>query len=456
VRWVPLGVAAGVALTVAPAAGQAPPEGRRPRDSGVVGQQVTYQLWEEDGTWAKRTPGTRTANAVLLDQTHLLTTAQMLSHATLVSLITLGRARPVEPRPVLIDPDVNLALLEVDETAVADLEPVPLAERTPTEGVLRTVRWRGQQLESAASRVTRFEVERSLGSRIEYALLRMVTDLTGGGWAEPVLDGGKLVGLTVSQSEQVSRAVPVEILRAFLERAREPEAYTGFPAFGALWQVNRDAAVTGFLGQSGDPAGVIIRQVPWGSSACGVLRPRDILLQLDGHDIDAEGFYRHRHFGQIRFTHLLAEGHVPGDEVPVSVLREGQVIDLRMTLRAYPTALDLIPNDRIGPPPYVVAGGLVLRELDVPYLRTWGQEWSKNGPLPLLTRFFLEQEGQTAARRRFVLLTAVLPTAYTLGYEGLRDAVVERINGREIGRITGRVDVEDVLDAIFAEFCIGK
>jgi tRNA modification GTPase len=31
-----------------------------------------------------------------------------------------------------------------------------------------------------------------------------------------------------------------------------------------------------------------------------------------------------------------------------------------------------------------------------------------------------------------------------------------RLGVRAIGRITGRVDVEDLLDAIFREFCIGK
>ena len=31
-----------------------------------------------------------------------------------------------------------------------------------------------------------------------------------------------------------------------------------------------------------------------------------------------------------------------------------------------------------------------------------------------------------------------------------------RIASRALGRITGRVDVEDLLDVIFREFCIGK
>ena len=31
-----------------------------------------------------------------------------------------------------------------------------------------------------------------------------------------------------------------------------------------------------------------------------------------------------------------------------------------------------------------------------------------------------------------------------------------RLASRELGRLTGRVDVEDLLDVIFAEFCLGK
>ena len=31
-----------------------------------------------------------------------------------------------------------------------------------------------------------------------------------------------------------------------------------------------------------------------------------------------------------------------------------------------------------------------------------------------------------------------------------------RVAGRALGRIVGAVDVEDVLDAIFSQFCIGK
>jgi tRNA modification GTPase len=41
---------------------------------------------------------------------------------------------------------------------------------------------------------------------------------------------------------------------------------------------------------------------------------------------------------------------------------------------------------------------------------------------------------------------------------GREDIVAEelRLAARELGRLTGRVDVEDILDVIFRDFCIGK
>ena len=43
------------------------------------------------------------------------------------------------------------------------------------------------------------------------------------------------------------------------------------------------------------------------------------------------------------------------------------------------------------------------------------------------------------------------------GYVALDMAAEElRLAASELGRITGAIDVEDVLDVLFADFCIGK
>ena len=61
--------------------------------------------------------------------------------------------------------------------------------------------------------------------------------------------------------------------------------------------------------------------------------------------------------------------------------------------------------------------------------------------------------------RRFLIETqAALDRALAEGPDGREDVIAEelRLAARALGRLTGRVDVEDLLDVIFREFCIGK
>jgi tRNA modification GTPase len=66
----------------------------------------------------------------------------------------------------------------------------------------------------------------------------------------------------------------------------------------------------------------------------------------------------------------------------------------------------------------------------------------------------------TRERQRNVLREAVeaLNRAESEGANGREDIIAEelRLASRAVGRLTGRVDVEDILDVIFRDFCIGK
>ena len=66
----------------------------------------------------------------------------------------------------------------------------------------------------------------------------------------------------------------------------------------------------------------------------------------------------------------------------------------------------------------------------------------------------------TRERHRKALEEAAqaLKRACVEGIAGREDIIAEelRLAARALGRLTGRVDVEDVLDVIFRDFCIGK
>ncbi len=61
-------------------------------------------------------------------------------------------------------------------------------------------------------------------------------------------------------------------------------------------------------------------------------------------------------------------------------------------------------------------------------------------------------------RRALEDVLAALRRAQGRDVAGREDLLAEelRIAARALGRLTGRVDVEDILDVIFRDFCIGK
>jgi len=64
----------------------------------------------------------------------------------------------------------------------------------------------------------------------------------------------------------------------------------------------------------------------------------------------------------------------------------------------------------------------------------------------------------TRERHRAALREAVDALGRAADSGSQEDLIAEelRLAGRALGRLTGRVDVEDVLDVIFRDFCIGK
>lgn len=408
-------------------------------ERGVVSLHITQQGYDADMPWAKQTPSKWAAVAAVVDGPALLTSTQMIENATLIQAERFGDGRRWNARLLHSDPEINLALVGVDDEAFFEgLEQVEMDDALPTEGFVRSVRWKNGQLESSESRVARVEVSLSRQGNVEHVFLRVRTDVEGGGWSEPVYHGARFAGLTASQDgDQRAVIIPPEIVRSYVDRARGDD-YRGFASLGVVWQTNRDEALASYLGLEGPPRGVVIRAARTGSSACGVLEPRDVLLALDGHEIDSVGNYQHPVYGRIRFTHIAVDGHQPGEVVTARVLRGEEILELPMELRTYPSEARLLPWRRDGrAPAYVVAGGFVFRELDGEYIRTWGNNWQEEAPFSLTNLFFLKAHAQGQHRRRVVVLSSVLPDAFNLGYHDVADRIVEGVNGIPIDSVSG-------------------
>ena len=117
-----------------------------PYKDKIVALRATRQFFDEDRPWAKKNPEVRDGTAVVISKGLLLTAASMIQNATFIQVEKHGRADWIPARLVHQDSAINLALLTVDQPGFFDdLTPVEIAESTTTEGVIRSLRWKGRQ-----------------------------------------------------------------------------------------------------------------------------------------------------------------------------------------------------------------------------------------------------------------------------------------------------------------------
>jgi hypothetical protein len=132
----------------------------------------------------------------------------------------------------------------------------------------------------------------------------------------------------------------------------------------------------------------------------------------------------------LLLENLSTRGKAAGDRVRLKIWREGQALDMDYTLPRIEDAARLVPESPYDQEPeYLVVGGLVFQPLTRNYLRSWGQDWERSAPFRLA---YFRNEEPTAERPAVVVLSSVLPDVFNLGYQELRNLVVEKVNGRRV------------------------
>jgi S1-C subfamily serine protease len=404
--------------------------------AGIVSVRVTGQDWNWRAPWEKLPPWTRVLSGVVMPGQRILVASTAFGNHVLVEAQKLGSDERSLARVELVDQEGPLALIAVDDPEFwKDLEPLKLAEKAPTEGAVSIHRWqRSGLLDSYPGTVRQVRSGRHGLSQTSLLTLEVATGAEGLGESEPVVDDGEVVGLLTGRAGDTFAALASPVLAQFMEGATAGD-WRGFPRAGLAWEDLTNPALRTALGLRPGESGVRLIRVAPNGSAGGVLRKGDVLLEIDGVSIDATGRYEHPIYGRMLFAQLFADGRKPGETVKVKVLRGGERLQLELPLRRMLPQEDKVPPYLFGRgPEYLIAGGLVFQELTRPYLGAYG-DWARRAP-PRLT-VALDREGQEPDPDfpRIVLLSSVLPDTANLGYQDLRDLIVEKVNGRRIGSI---------------------
>jgi len=417
-------------------------------EKSVVKVEVSRNIYDYYQPWNRRND--RSAKiGLVVGERQILTTSQNLSDRTLVRLQKGGRGKWTNASVDWIDYHANLALLTTDDAAFwTGLQPAKLAGKPPAEGdALQIIRWREGKLENRQAEFTQFTVRQSEFSGISHVQLELDSEIQGVGFGEPVVANSHIVGIVASQRGRTCRVIPASFIQTILE-GRRAGNQPGLGYFHFYWQPAENPASLAQLRLPGDPRGVLIINVPERpDDGPQVLQPRDIILQIDGFDVDMQGDYNDPEYGSLMLENLSTRRKWAGDDVKMKIWRDGKQLDVTYHLPKYEYAHSLVPVGVYDQPPdYLIVGGLVFQPLTVPYLQRWGADWKRRAPF----RFnYYTGDDATREQPSIVILSQVLPDAFNIGYQEYRGFAVDKVNGRHI---TNLAQLRDALQQPEGEF----
>jgi S1-C subfamily serine protease len=410
---------------------------RAEQKGSVLRVNSTNQAYDFIHPWSKDAPFERKGLGVLIDGGKILVTAELVANSDYIEAVRSGGEKATAQIDV-IDYEANLATLTVDNQKFLDgMQPLQIATDVKTGDELSVL-----QLESngtpvsAKALVTSVEVGKYALEDSGYLMFRMSCPLQfrENSFTLPIVKGNKLAAylMRFDNRSQTIDAISSPVINHFLVESQQ-HPYKGFPRAGLDFSSTRDPQLRRYLKLPDSDRGVYVNQVDRnGPSAKAGVKEGDVLVAIDDKQVDPDGNYIHPVYGKVSITHLTTTEAYAGQSVTMTVIRNGQRQQFNVALfRRSPEDYVIEPYTIGRQPRYYILGGLVFEELTRQYLRAWGANWLKDAPQRLVyyDRF---QSDLFPEKRKVVILTQILPTKDTVGYEQLSNLVVTKLNGRDI------------------------
>jgi hypothetical protein len=400
-----------------------------PWEKSIVQVEVTRKQYDYLQPWSKRLKTTEKAGLVL-DEHQILTTADEMFDRTLIRVQRGGRGKWWLGELGWIDYHANLALVTVPDTAFwQTLKPVVLDDPSRATGDLQIVRWRQGRLESRRAEFNQFTANEGRLSFAPRLQMEISSEIQNAGWGEPLISKSRIEGIVATQDGNTCTAIPSAFIKSVLD-AHQAGTYHGLGYFDFVWEPAENPATLAFLKLTGEPRGALVINVPYTPGLESVMKPRDLLLKVDGFDIDIQGDYQDPDYGPLALENLASRHHWAGDTIPLQIVRDGKIQDVNYRIPKADYKVKLVPDEVFDQAPeYLIVGGLVFQPLNDPFLHSWGPDWKRRSPFRL---FYYNNQDPTRERPALVVLSQVLPDIYNLGYQNDRFLVIDSVNGKKI------------------------
>ena len=372
--------------------------------------------------WNPGGVGGGTGAGFIIEGKRILTNAHVIANARFISVERENDPNHYIAQVQFVGHDCDLAVLTVsDEKFFAGTVALALTNQIP-------------QIESAVSVYgypiggTRLSVTTGVVSRISFqqyvhssadSHLAIQTNaaINPGNSGGPVLQDGKVIGVAFQGfsgdvAQNVGYMIPVPVVERFLKDIEDGHydrymdlSITTFPLLNPAQRKS--------LALEEEGVGVLVGKVVSGGACDGALKPGDVILSMDGHAVQSDGFVELN--GERVEMPEIVERKFKGDTTQIHILRDKKPMDVTVTFdKAWPFQLQA--NQYEVKPRYILFGGLLFQPISRNFLQASKLD---NLRVRFMYNFFVSDEF-FKERPDLIVLSSVLPDP------------VDEINGTKI------------------------
>ncbi len=399
---------------------------------GIVKIEVANRTPDYRTPWNAGGFGRGNGTGFMVGNGLFMTNAHVVANAERIYVSPWADSRKLPATVKFVAHDADLALLEVKD--VAPFRDVPCLEFSDSLPKLEdTVRAIGYPIGG-----DRLSVTRGIVSRIDtvayahprnqsHLVVQIDAAINPGNSGGPVLMDDKVVGVAfqgIMEANSTGYVIPMPVIRRFLKDVEDGH-YDAYVNPGVWILPLENPAMRKRLGLKDDARGALVGDVVRGGSCDGVLQPGDVVLSVNGHEVDSSAMIELD--GERVQLMELAERAFNGDKLRFVLLRKGELKEAETTLKPLPAA-SVTANAYDQLPRYVEFAGLVFQPLQLNVIAA--HQLDAADFMVDLDDF--QRKGGSQKKEDIVVLTKVLRDEVNARFTDFGRRIVTRVNGQEV------------------------
>lgn len=406
--------------------------------------------------WSMLGPQSSTGSGSIISGERILTNAHVVRDQTFIQVRRYGEAKRVRARVLNISHDADLAILTVeDKDFFKGVSPLGFGDlpKPQQEVVVYGFPTGGDTLSTTKGVVSRIEHQVYAHSSIRLLAGQIDAAINPGNSGGPVMVGKNIVGVVMQSArwaDGIGYMVPIPVIQHFLKDIKDG-AYNGFPSLGVIYQNLENDDLRRYHNVPEGKNGVLVTHVIPGSAVDSIVVPGDAITAVGGNAVANDGTVEFRKNERTDLNYYVQQ-HQIGESVKLSLLRQGQALDVSIKMEKSVQDIFLIPMEEYDTlPTYFIYGGIVFTPVTKSLLK--GLDGKSFTQVPgditgLLRHNYPEAEGEEV-----VVILKVLSTEANEGYDRFAWWIVNEVNGEKVNNLRELVKiVEEETDKPFVVF----